>query len=154
MKLINKQTTEAVIYKYSIKEMECTKRILSELDERSKTKSSPQMWKELAKHVINGGTEIIFVHVWDTEEAWPDGTHHEKQMVFKIYIGFASCVAGGLPFKYAGMCSHKDIESLRRTYEDNPDRIFKEMDYDEATEETIIDDLLNEFLKFDVMDPE
>lgn len=145
---MDKRISETVTYKLPIADFDCTKDFLSNLEEKSKKLNKNYMWKDFVEGWIKEGLEVVFIHVWDTDEQMFDGFHCKKEMVFKVYLGFSSV---GHELYPVGLYGTESIDSLCKAYENNPDFVFEQLDWD-APKEEIIKDFLDDLLKGDFVE--
>lgn len=142
---MDKRITTSITYKLPILDYDFVKNILSEINETSQKLGKSEYWVPFIKGQINDGLKIVFLHLWNTEEQWFDGVYYKEEMVFETFIGFDSI---GMDLYSMGEFIVKNVESLCEKYENNPDFIFKELDWNEPKEE-IIKTLISELMKGD-----
>lgn len=145
---MDKRITTSITYKLPILDYDFVKNILSEINETSQKLGKSEYWVPFIKGQINDGLKIVFLHLWNTEEQWFDGVHYKEEMVFETFIGFDSI---GMDLYSMGEFIVKNVESLCEKYENNPDFIFKELDWNEPKEE-IIKTLISELMKGDFVE--
>ena len=145
---MEKRITTAITYELPIKEFDCVKKFLSELDEISQQLQKSPYWAAYAAHAINSGLKVVFLHLWTNEEQWVDGFHYSKQMVFEAFIGFYNI---GSEMYSIGEFGVDSVEALCKKYEENPDFIFTDLDWD-APKEEIIDEIVSELKKYDYIE--
>ncbi len=142
---MNKQITTAIIYEIPIIEYECVKKFIAEAESYAKEYNKNDMWLHQSLTAVNQGLKVMFLHVWDVEEQIFDGMHYDKQMVFQAYLSFNTIDYEMYPM---GEFCAKNIESLTERYENNPDFIFSQLDWD-APKEEIIEGFLDDLKKYD-----
>ena len=140
--------TTAVIYKIPIMNYNCIKKFIAEAETYAKEHNKSDMWLQKSLDTIKSGLKVTFLHVWDTEEQIFDGVHYDKQRVFQAYLSFNSIDYEMYPM--GDFCA-KSVEELCRRYEDNPNFIFYELDWD-APKEKIIEEFLDDLKKYDFYD--
>lgn len=145
---MEKQITEAIIYKIPILEYECVKRFISEAEEYAKKHHKGLGWTEITLNTIKQGLKVMFLHVWDVEEQIIDKIHCKKQMVFQAYLSFNTIDYEMYPM---GEFCVRNIEQLTERYENNPDFIFEELDWN-ASKEKIIEEFIEDLKKYDLVD--
>ena len=145
---MDKRITTSITYKLPILDYDFVKNILSEINETSQKLGKSEYWVPFIKGQINNGLKIVFLHLWNTEEQWFDGVHYKEEMVFETFIGFDSI---GMDLYSMGEFIVKNVKSLCEKYENNPDFIFKELDWNEPKEE-IIKTLISELMKGDFVE--
>lgn len=145
---MDKQITTAIVYEIPIIEFECVKKFIAEAEEYSKEHNKSDFWLAMTLSVVNRGLKVMFLHVWDTDEQIFDGYHYDKEMVFQAYLSFNSIDFEMYPM---GEFCTKDVNSLIKRYENNPDFIFTQLDWD-APKEKIIEEFLNDLKKYDFVD--
>ena len=142
---MNKKLTTAITYKLPINEFDYVKEILSEIPELSKNLKKSDYWVPFIKGVINNGLRVVFLHLWNTEEQWHDGLHYKEEMVFEAFIGFDEF---GMDLYSMGEFLVENADILCEKYENNPDFIFTQLDWDSPKEE-IIKELISDLMKGD-----
>lgn len=145
---MNKQITTAIIYEIPITEYECVKRFIAEAESFSKEHNKDDMWLRKSLSAINQGLKVMFLHVWDTDEQDFNGYHFTKKMVFQAYLSFNSIDYEMYPM---GEFCVDNIEALTERYENNPDFIFNQLDWD-APKEKIIEEFLDDLKKYNFVD--
>ena len=145
---VQARITTSITYKLPIKDFDCTKTFLSEVEEISRQLKKSDFWVPTVVDMINNGLKIVFIHLWNTDEQWFDGKHYKKEMVFETFIGFDEI---GMSLHSMGEFAIKSIEVLLEKYKNNPDFIFTQLDWD-APKETIIEEFLEELKEYDYIE--
>lgn len=140
--------TTAIIYEIPIMDYDCVKKFIAEAETYAKEHNKNDMWLQKSLDTIKSGLKVMFLYVWDTEEQDFDGVHYDNQMVFQTYLSFNSIDYEMYPM---GEFCAENIESLCERYENNPDFIFKELDWN-APKEKIIEKFLNDLKRYDFVE--
>lgn len=145
---MQKRITTSITYELPIKEFTFVKTILAELNETSRRLGKSRYWKLFIENKIKNGLKVVFLHLWNTEEQWFDGLHYKEEMVFGTFIGFDSI---GMNLYSMGEFAIESIDALCEKYENNPEFIFTQLDWD-ASKEEIIKDLITELMEGDFVE--
>ncbi|MEE1255587.1 MAG: hypothetical protein UHN47_03625 [Lachnospiraceae bacterium] len=142
---MEKQITTAIIYQIPILEYTCVKKFIAEAESYAKEHNKDAGWLHTSVNTVKSGLKVMFLHIWDTEEQDFGGVHYDKEMVFQAYLSFNTTNYEMYPM---GEFCIKDINSLITKYENNPDFIFSQLDW-EASKEEIIEGFLDDLKKYD-----
>ena len=147
---MEKRISTAVTYELPITEYACVKKFLSEIHKISQTLKKSDYWEQLVTIFIRNGLKVVFVHLWNTEDQYFEGVHYKEEMVFEAFLGFNNL---GMELYSMGEFAIESVEALCEKYEQNPDFIFTELDWD-STKEDIINEFLCDLKKYDFLDKE
>lgn len=142
---MKKQITSAIIYPISILEYNCVKKFINGAETYAQKHNKSHEWLSKSLDTVDKGLKVTFIHVWDVDEQVFDGIHYDKEMVFQAYLSFNTLEYEMYPM---GEFCAKDIDALMSRYENNPDFIFTQLDWD-ASKEEIIEEFLNDLKNYD-----
>ena len=145
---MDKQITTAITYELPIKDLDYVKEFMSNLHETSKELKKSFYWEYYVKHMIELGLKVVFIHLWNTEDTCVDKIHYKEEMVFEAFIGFGTI---GSELYSMGEFAMKNVDSLCKRYENNPDFIFTQLDWN-APKDVIIKEFLDELKKSDFIE--
>lgn len=135
----------AIIYKIPILDCECVKKFITEAESYAISHNKSDMWLDKSLSTLDQGLKVIFLHIKDTDEQCFDRCYVEKEMVFQAYFGFNSTDFEMYPM---GEFCVKDIDELIKKYKNNPDFIFKQLDWN-VPKDQIIEEFVQDLKKYD-----